>query len=307
MHIPMYIKQLLSDYKEIYKKNPRGFNFDEWNGLKEYATYLDEEINKVPFRKRLKYIIVNKKEIILNDEEVYPVNEQIAFYEENVNILEILLDKLNYAINKVEYTNENIELNYRQNECIRKFVSIFTGKDNKKDYIKHIEAFYELTEFIYNPNLEHEKLSLCEIENIRMMASYLLNKASNKIYELNGDEYKGRYKLKKKYSSINKIYYDLTYRDQIVGRAWIRKRLSRIKKGMYLYIEPKFREKGYGTIFYDLLARKMAEKDIDFIILKVNKYDRRAVNFLNKKINEKEFKFNILNTKIFIDTLIIDG
>lgn len=67
-----------------------------------------------------------------------------------------------------------------------------------------------------------------------------------------------------------------------------KKKLSYIRKEMYLYIDLDYRKQGYGTIFYNLLAKEMTKKDIDFIILKVNKYDNVVINFLDKQINQYE-------------------
>lgn len=307
MYIPKYLRDLIDEYTIIYKQRPRGFNYDEWNSFEEYGEFLSKEIRKEPFRKRLNHILVNKKSIFLKDAEVYPINEQIAFYEENISILKYLLDKLDYAIKEYEYTSKKTELNIRQNRCLRRIMDIFVVKDDKNYYTKFSEAFYELTDFIYYPNFEYDKLSLHEIEIIKMMANYLINKAYDRIYELNGDEYKGEFKLQKRYSSISKIYFNLIYKDKIIGKGWIRKKFSYIKKGMYLYIEPDYRGKGYGTIFYNLLAIEMSERDIPFIILKVNKYDKKAINFLDKQIDKNEKRYKIFNKKIFIDVLIIDG
>lgn len=308
MYIPKYLRDLIDEYTKTYNKKPDSrFNYDEWNSFEEYGEFLKKEIQKVPFRKRLNHILVNKKSILLKDEELYTVNEQIAFYEENISILKYLLDKLDYGIKEYEYTSKKTELNIRQNGCIRRIMDIFVAKDDEKYYTKFSEAFYELTDFIYYPNFKYDKLSLHEIEIIKMMANYLINKAYDKIYELNGDEYKGEFKLQKRYSSISKIFFNLIYKDKIVGKGWIRKKFSYIRKGMYLYIEPDYRKKGYGTIFYNLLAIEMSERDIPFIILKVNKYDKKAINFLDKQIYKHEKRYEIFNKRIFIDVLIIDG
>lgn len=72
-----------------------------------------------------------------------------------------------------------------------------------------------------------------------------------------------------------------------------------------MYIKPDYRKKGYGTIFYNLLIRKIP-MEIPFIILKVNKDDQVAINFLNKQLNKYEDRFVFLNKKIFIHTLIVE-
>lgn len=208
MYIHKYIRELISKYREVYKKDPRGFNYDEWNSLEQYGECLKSEINKETLRKRIKNSIVSNKKILLDNKNIYSIDEQIDFYKEN--------------------------------------------------------------------------------------------------YVLKGDEHKGKFKLQKTYSSINKEHFNLIYKDKIIGKGWIRKKLSYIRKGMYLYIAPDYRKQGYGTIFYNLLAIEMTKKDIDFIILKVNKYDNVAINFLDKQINQYEKRYNFFNKRIFIDTLIVN-
>lgn len=307
MHIPKYLHDLMDEYKRVYNQKPRGFNYDEWNSFEEYGKYLSEEIQKTPFRIRLSHAIVNMRNKTLSYEKIYPINEQIDFYEENINILKYLLDKLDYAIKEHEYNEEKNELNHRQIGCIRRIMEAFVIEDDKKYYIKFSEAAYEIVDFIYYPNIKYDKLSRYEIEIIRMMANYLINKAINEIKLLKGDEYNQEFKLQKRRENFNRIYYKLIYKDVIIGKGWIRKRLSYIKKGLYLYIEPSYREKGYGSIFYNLLVEKMAKMDILFVILKVKKNDKRAINFLDKLINKYEKRVDIFNNKIFIDTLSVDG
>lgn len=56
-------------------------------------------------------------------------------------------------------------------------------------------------------------------------------------------------KLKKRYSTIDRIYYSLIYKNKIIGKGWIRKRFSYIRKGMYLYIKPEHRKKDMVQYF----------------------------------------------------------
>lgn len=306
MYIHKYIRELISEYREVYKKFPRGFNYDEWNSLEQYGEYLKSEINKETLRKRIKSSIVNNKNILLDNKNIYSIDEQIDFYKENIDILQSLQDKLKDIINQHEYTGLNTELSIVQKECIRKIIEVYSLENEDKFYIKLSEAFYQLINFIYYPNCEEDKISLYEIEIIKMLSNYLTDKAYEQVYILKGDKHKGKFKLQKTYSSISKEHFNLIYKDKIIGKGWIRKKLSYIRKGMYLYIDPDYRKQGYGTIFYNLLAIEMTKKDIDFIILKVNKYDNVAINFLDKQINQYEKRYNFFNKRIFIDTLIVN-
>lgn len=126
-------------------------------------------------------------------------------------------------------------------------------------------------------------------------------------YVSKSTEKEDKYKLQKRRSSINWIYFNLKHDGKTIGTAWVRKRISYIKKGMYIYIEPKYRQKGYGTIFYNLLAGEMADRNIPFVILKVNKRDKIASNFIEKQIDKHDDRFSILNKKVYIYDLIIDG
>ena len=76
-------------------------------------------------------------------------------------------------------------------------------------------------------------------------------------------------KLKKYKESISKIYYNLFHKGRKIGKGWIRKKQSYIKKGMYLYIDSKYRQKGYGTILYNLLISEISARDISYIILNI--------------------------------------
>lgn len=46
INIPNEIKTLIHEYIKKKGKRPEPFNYDEWENLKEYKTYLEKELNK---------------------------------------------------------------------------------------------------------------------------------------------------------------------------------------------------------------------------------------------------------------------
>lgn len=46
MIIPDEIKKLINKYIEKKGKRPLGFNYDEWNSLKEYKEYLERKLKE---------------------------------------------------------------------------------------------------------------------------------------------------------------------------------------------------------------------------------------------------------------------
>lgn len=66
------------------------------------------------------------------------------------------------------------------------------------------------------------------------------------------------------------------------------------------------RNKGYGTKFYNLLLNKLSEKDVEAIVMWVNKKNKIAINFMNKNVKKYEERLYFLNYEGFVYTLIVD-
>ena len=113
-------------------------------------------------------------------------------------------------------------------------------------------------------------------------------------------------KLKKRYKIFNKEYYYLISDNRIVGKAWITTKFIYYRNGLHLEIFEKMRNKGYGTKFYDLLLNKLSEKDVEAIVMWINKRNKIAINFLNKNVSRYEERLDFLNYKGFVSTLIIE-
>ena len=111
-------------------------------------------------------------------------------------------------------------------------------------------------------------------------------------------------KLKKRYKIFNKEYYYLISDDKIVGKAWITTKFIYYRNGLHLEIFKEMRNKGYGTKFYDLLLNKLSEKDVEAIVIWVNKKNKIAINFLNKNVSKYENKLYFFNYIGFEVTLI---
>ena len=138
-----------------------------------------------------------------------------------------------------------------------------------------------------------------------MVESYNPKYINKNTYEDVKNKIDGKFNIIKKNSTIIRVYYDLSYNGNIIGKAWIRKKESYFRQGLYIYIEPDYRRKGYGTIFYNMLAIEMENKDISFIILKINKHEKIARKFIEKQIDKYDDRFYILNKIIYIHTLIL--
>jgi len=138
-----------------------------------------------------------------------------------------------------------------------------------------------------------------------MVEAYNPKNINEKIYENVENKIDCKFNIIKKTSTITRVYYDLSYNGNIIGKAWIRNKESYFKQGLYIYIEPDYRRKGYGTIFYNMLARKMEDEDISFIILKINKREKIARKFIEKQIDKYDDRFYLLNKIIYIHTLIL--
>lgn len=255
----------------------------------------------------IKYVETRKPE--KKTEDVWSIDEYIRFYEENKKSLNSLLLDINeyFVDNKKEIEKES-ELTSRQIGCIERITKVFTETlygSQDKDFS---QAYYELLDFIYYPGYDLKELSYNEIEIIRMMIAYLINKADEfiKKYKNHPDEYLDKYKLQKSKETSKRIYYNLIVDDTIVGNGWITKKRYIIhKKGMDIFIEPQHRRKKYGTKFYDLLSCEISKMDIEWIYLIVDKEDKRAISFLNKQINQYARRIIKGNKMIFEDTLIV--
>lgn len=262
------------------------------------------------FRETIVKEYVHNRKPEKKSDEGWSIDEYIKFYEDNKKSLNsLLLDINEYCVDNKKNIEIESNLTERQIGCIQRITKTFTKTlyGNQAQDFSH--AYYELLDFIFYPGYDLKELSYNEIEIIRMMIAYLISKADEfiKKYENHPDEYLDKYILKKTNETSKRIYYDLVVDDNIVGNAWITKKEYRLKrKGMDLFIDPKFRRKKYGTKFYQLLACKISDMDIAWIYLIVNKDDKVAISFLNKQINKHERRLARGNKIIFEDTLIVD-
>ena len=112
--------------------------------------------------------------------------------------------------------------------------------------------------------------------------------------------------LKKRYKIFNKEYYYLISNNNIVGKAWITTKFIYYRNGLHIEIFKYMRNKGYGTKFYNLLLNKLSEKDVEAIVMWVNKKNKIAINFMNKNVKKFEERLYFLNYEGFVHTLIVD-
>lgn len=105
-------------------------------------------------------------------------------------------------------------------------------------------------------------------------------------------------KLKKRFKIFNKEYYYLISNNNIVGKAWITTKFIYYRSGLHIEIFKNMRNKGYGTKFYNLLLNKLSEKDVEAIVMWVNKK--------NKNVKKYEERLYFLNYEGFVYTLIVD-
>ena len=113
-------------------------------------------------------------------------------------------------------------------------------------------------------------------------------------------------KFKKRFKIFNKEYYYLISNNNIVGKAWITTKFIYYRSGLHIEIFKNMRNKGYGTKFYNLLLNKLSEKDVEAIVMWVNKKNKIAINFMNKNVKKYEERLYFLNYEGFVYTLIVD-
>ena len=243
-------------------------------------------------------------------DELWCIDEYIKFYEENKKSLNsLLLDINEYFVDNKEKIEKESNLTIRQNGCIQRITQVFTESLYGNEEQEFSQAYYELLDFIFYPGYDLKELSYNEIEIIRMMIAYLSSKADEFIKKLKNhpDEYLDKYVLQKRKETEKRRYFNLIVDNIVVGYAWITKKEYRLfKSGMYIYIEPQYRRKKYGTKFYNLLGCEISRMDIAWIYFVVNKKDKITINFLEKQINPYERKWRIGNKIIFQDVLIVD-
>ena len=130
------------------------------------------------FRETLVIKYVARK-IEKHSDDIWSVDDYIKFYEDNKKSLNSLLLDINehFVDNKDKIEREN-ELTGRQIGCIKRITETFTEmgyNNNKEGAFSH--AYYELLDFIFYPEFNLKELAYNEVEIIKMMTAYLLNKA----------------------------------------------------------------------------------------------------------------------------------
>lgn len=138
---------------------------------------------------------------------------------------------------------------------------------------------------------------------ITMEAMHCQKETAEKIVICWGDMME---KLKKRFKIFNKEYYYLISNNNIVGKAWITTKFIYYRSGLHIEIFKNMRNKGYGTKFYNLLLNKLSEKDVEAIVMWVNKKNKIAINFMNKNVKKYEERLYFLNYEGFVYTLIVD-
>lgn len=251
------------------------------------------------------------KKIERNDdgEFAWSVDDSINFYKKNKEVLQELLWDINeYFVEHKKEIEEESELTHRQIGCIQRITKEFTNilyGSSEKDFSK---AFYELLDFIFYPDTELKELTFNEIEIIRMMIAYLINKANDAIlmHENHPDDYLDKYRIEKYKEEGNKIYYKFIVANKEVGNGWILNKVSKLikKDGIKIYIEAEHRRKKYGTKFYEMLARELTNLDIEWVYMIVDKNDKIAIDFIKKQIEgygrQKQFGNKIIFEDIFV-------
>lgn len=241
-------------------------------------------------------------------DEVWSAEEYIKFYEDNKKSLNSLfLDANEYFVDHKEEMKNESNLTTRQIGCLQRITKCFSESVYQDDAKVFSQAYYELLDFIYTPGYDYDELSYNEIEIIKMMISYLNNKADELIKKLKNNKYLDKYRLQKSKETLKRKYYNLIVDNKVVGKGWISKKEYKLlfKKGMDIFIEPQYRRNKYGTKFYNLLSCEISSMDITSIYLVVDKEDKIAIEFLNKMTNPYERRMILGNKRIFEDTLII--
>lgn len=112
------------------------------------------------------------------------------------------------------------------------------------------------------------------------------------------------YKLIENKRTTNRIYYKLYKNNELVGNAWITKKYRYLFNGLYIYIKPTLRRKGYGREFYNLLLQKLSDNDVEMIAIWVNKNNTDGLKFLNKVVCKYADRLKFMNKIGFVETLI---
>lgn len=264
------------------------------------------------FREELANEYASKK-LEKPEDACWPIDEYINFYKQNKVLLHsLLLDINEYFIDHEQeyYANRGKEyiLTKKQNECIRKITGVFTSEVyGRSTFVEGFSlAYNELIDFIYCPKIKMEELTFNEIEIIRMMIAYLINKADQCILclENHPDEYLGKYSIQKSKETIFRKYYNLVVDNVVVGNGWIAKQMPRFAiNGMDIYIKPEFRRKKYATKFYRLLACEMIKRNIEWSFYIVDKTNQEAIGFLNQILCRQD-RYNRKNKIIFEDVFV---
>jgi len=117
---------------------------------------------------------------------------------------------------------------------------------------------------------------------------------------------KDKLMLRKKKSIFGRIYYYLLKNKQCIGHAYIIKKASWFRNGLYIKLIPEERNKGYGSKFYELLINKLAKLEVEFVLIKVNYKNKKAQNFFDKVTDKYTNKLKVFKTIIYQIDLIIE-
>ena len=271
---------------------------------------MEEQNEEVLYREKLALEYCHKKFEKITD-EVWSIDQQIEFYEKNkISLNSLLLDINEYFVDNKSWFYQQRGYEYiltgRQEGCVIRITKTFIDKVYENDIEAFSHAYYELLDFIYYPGTGLVELTFHEIEIVRMMIAYLINKADQYISCLKNhpDEYLGKYSIQKSKETIFRKYYNLVVDNTIVGKGWIAKLMPRFAiNGMNIYIKPEFRRKKYATKFYRLLACEMINRNIEWSFYIVDKTNQEAIGFLNQ-ILYRQNRYNRKNKIIFEDVFV---
>ena len=115
-----------------------------------------------------------------------------------------------------------------------------------------------------------------------------------------------KFLLRKKKSIFGRIYYDLLKNKQCIGNAYIIKKTSSFRNGLYIKLIPEERNKGYSSKFYELLINKLAKLEVEFIFIKVNRKDKKVQDFFDKVTDKYTNKLKVFGNIIYQVDLIIE-
>ena len=106
----------------------------------------------------------------------------ISYYKKYQDVLLELINELNNTKEDISIIKN--DFNIRQTGCIKRCSKEFVDNIYKDKDEKFTQAFYEIMDFIYYPEFKYNDLARNEIDTIKMMASYLIFKAGELIYEI---------------------------------------------------------------------------------------------------------------------------